>query len=548
MFKTILCIPPDYDHNYPPLGTPVLSAYLRKNGFPCSQLDLNLGYRDFLCRRVTGPAAGDSEGTKFFLEPLIWKFFTEQLKDKYYSAFLPRESDGFSPELPYGNNSNSSFYFSERLLSSELLWRYLEDAKENTFLQFYEESGIAARLEKESVRLLGISIISPSQSIPALTLGLYVKRMCPGVHVAAGGQWVTLYREALAGKKGLSRCFDSVIAFEGESALLGLAKRAAAGAGASGMLEGKDEDMDSLPCPDFDGLPLLDYDSCKEEISLTYETSRGCYWSKCAYCVDLPLPKPSYRKKDARLVVRDMKELKRKHGAQYLLFGDPGLSPRQMREISQRMLEERVKMGWWTMARLDPGFDRELFDLARSAGLRQVNFGFETACDRVSNLLDKGNQRERSSRIIRECAAAGIKVDLQTMVGLPGESFEDGMETVDFLVSHKESITHVTFNTYYLTPFNHVHNDPGKYGIEYDPRPHLPFAFMIPFRNTRGMDVERAGLLEKMYLSLMNKASAGGSAPPGAVAEGYVELSLNGETCRLRYSRDPATEEYAFAA
>jgi radical SAM superfamily enzyme YgiQ (UPF0313 family) len=286
----------------------------------------------------------------------------------------------------------------------------------------------------------------------------------------------------------------------------------------------------------------LDYDSCKEEISLTYETSRGCYWSKCAYCVDLPLPKPSYRAKDAGLVVRDMQELKQKYGAGYLLFGDPGLSPRQMRQISRLMLQERVKMGWWTMARLDPGFDRELFDLARAAGLRQVNFGFETACDRVSELLGKGNLRERSSRIIEACAAAGIKVNLQTMFGLPGESFEDGMDTVDFLVSHKKAISEVTFNNYYLTPSNHVYLDPAKYGIEYRRRPRLPFGFLIPFRNKNGMEIERADLLEKMYYSLLEPdgraAAQDAPVPDGSGREEYAELSLNGESCRLRYRRN----------
>ena len=540
MFKTILCIPPDYDHNYPPLGTPVLSAFLKKHGFPCSQLDLNLGYRDFLAARVTGPAAMDREERLFFLDPLLRKFFRENLKGKYYSSFLPKDGDGFFPALPYGNNTNSSFYFCERLLSSEHLWRYLEDAGENTFYQFYEEIGVAGILEKEGIRLLGISLISPSQTIAGLTLGLYIKKRLPGVHVAIGGQWVTLFREAIARRRGLSRCFDSVIAFEGESALLALARSLAAGKDAA-REPGREEDMDSLPCPDFDGLPLADYDAGKREISLTYETSRGCHWSKCAYCVDLPLPKPSYRRKNAAEVVKDMKELRRRYNARYLLFGDPGLSPRQMREISARMLEERVEMGWWTMARLDPGFDRGLFEMAHAAGLRQVNFGFETACDRVSVSLDKGNLRARSSRIIRDCAGAGITVDLQTMVGLPGESFEDGMDTVDFLISHKEFISHVTFNTYYLTPANHVYNNPAKYGIEYDPRPHLPFAFFIPFRNTRGMEMRRAELLEKLYHSLMRKNDrdkAGASVSPGPLEPGHVEFSLNNESCSLHYKRD----------
>ncbi len=564
MFKTILCIPPDYDHNYPPLGTPTLAAFLKKKGVACSQIDLNLGYRDFLACHVSGASALGREEQVFFLEPLLKKFFNQRLKGRYYSAFLPRAGDGIFPHLPYSNNTNSSFYFCERLLSSGHLWPYLEDKNENTFYQFYRDIGIISIIEKENIELLGISVISPTQAIASLTLGLYVKKKLPHVHVAIGGQWPTLYREAILQKRELFRCFDSVIVFEGESALYELIKRLEGKAGISAIpnvitgdivsgpsLARREEDMDELPCPDFDGLVLRDYDGSKGgQISLTFETSRGCYWSKCAYCVDLPLPKPTYRTKSAALVVNDMRALKQRYGAGYLLFGDPGLSPRQMREISRKMIDEHVEMEWWTMARLDPGFDRGLFDLAHAAGLQQVNFGFESASDRISSLLDKGNQRDRSSRIIRECAQAGIKVDLQTMLGLPGESFEDGLETIDFLVSHKEFISSVTFNTYYLTPGNYVHLNPAKYGIEYKKNLQLPFGFFIPFKNKNGLDMEQAYLLEKMYYSLMKKNSNNRpdiiSRLPPQSGEGYVEFALLGEFCRIRYQYDALTDTYAF--
>jgi hypothetical protein len=183
--------------------------------------------------------------------------------------------------------------------------------------------------------------------------------------------------------------------------------------------------------------------------------------------------------------------------------------------------------------------------------LRKINFGFESASDRVCGLLDKGNQRGRSSKIIKDCAEAGIEVDLQTMLGLPGERFEDALETIDFLVSHKQFISHVTFNTYYLTPFNHVYQDPLKYGIAYDARSSLPFGFFIPFENQNGMDMGQADLLERIYQSLIHKnpgnTSESPAGAPGPVSEGAVEFALNGESCRLRYRRDPATETYTFA-
>lgn len=561
-FNVLLCIPPDYDYNFPSLGTPALAGFLKKNGFRCDQIDLNLAYRDFLAHRVSGPADITLEERRFFSRHAVIKFFAKNLHSKYYSALLPRNIDGTASDLPYGNNTNSSFRFCERLLSSEYLFRYLEDKDENTFYQSYEEAGLLDEIEKRDVKLLGMSIISPTQAIPSLTLGLLVKRALPHIHVTIGGQWATLYRKEILKKRELFRCFDSLIAFEGETAICELARSLKAGIDIRPVpniilpdtdpcIEPKriDENMDLLPCPDFDGLPLKDYNGSDGKLSLTFETSRGCYWSKCAYCVDLPLPKPSYRRKSPALAVADIQELKRKYGAQYLFFGDPGLSPRQMREISQEMIRRGVKMGLWTMARLDPGFDRKLFDLAFTAGFKQINFGFESANDRVCAFLDKGNFRVRSSRIIKDCASAGIKVDLQTMLALPGETFEDALDTIDFLVEHKKFISHVTFNTYYLTPFNYVYQDPSRYGIEAEKDTDLPFRFFTPFRHKDGIDRIQAEILKKMHNTLIKDFAsddAKQASNSNQLNEGCVEFQLNGESCELRYRYDKAADTYTF--
>jgi anaerobic magnesium-protoporphyrin IX monomethyl ester cyclase len=550
MGKVLLCIPPDYDYNFPPLATPALCAFLKTNGINAFQADLNLAYREFLVDKIHSPGL-NRQAKRSLLRNVLKEFFAKKLKNRYYSNCLPRLSDEVSLSLPYENNSNSSFYFTERLLSSDFLFRYLEDSQENTFLQFYERQNLIRFLKKEAVNLLGISIISPSQAIAGLTLGLLVKKEFPRAHVNIGGQWPTLFRKEIIKRQDLFRCFDSLIVFEGETPLCELAKALESkrplkipnvilkGSSSDHSSSRTEEIMDSLPAPDFAGLPLSGYfGSQASSRSLTFETSRGCYWSKCAYCVDLPLPKPSYRFKSAELVVRDMKILQKKYKASNLMFGDPGLSPRQMLAISEEILRQRLKIGWWTMARLDPGFTRRIFDIAWRAGLTQINFGFESACDRICDLLDKGNHKVMSQRIIRDCSGSGIKVDLQTMIGLPNEKLTDGLETVDFLVTNKEFIDDVTFNVYYLTPSNHVYLDPGKYGVQYKRGQGLPFRFFTPFKNIRGMNNQDADLLQKIYLSLAFKARKKGIKNlkrKEMIKKGRLEFSLAQEDISLKY-------------
>ena len=559
MANVLLCIPPDYDYNFPPLATPALCAFLKKNKITASQIDLNLEYRGFLLKHIQGKDLSP-EMKNALLKDILWAFFNKKLQNRYYSDMLPRSSDKASLNLPYDNNSNSSFYFTERLLSNCHLFRYLEDRKENTFLQFYDKKGIISFLEKKKIDLVGISIISPSQAIPSLTLGLLIKKNLPRVHLNIGGQWPTLYCKEIIKKQDLFRCFDSVIVFEGETPLLKLAKSLKErripqipNLITEGNIEDfsscrKEENLDSLPPPDFTGLPLGRYlGSQRGHRSLTFESSRGCYWSKCAYCVDLPLPKPVYRVKSAGLVIRDIKELQRKYKAANLMFGDPGLSPRQMLKISRKIIKEVIKIDWWTMARLDPGFNRKIFDLAFKAGLRQINFGFESACDRVCDSLDKGNRQERSQRVIRDCSQAGIKVDLQTMIGLPGETLQDGLGTVDFLVTNKEFIDDVTFNVYYLTPANHIYFNPAKFGIQFNHDQILPFQFFLPFKNLRGMTNLDADLLHKIYLSLVfrkqqqQKKKTSIKKSRDIIDRGKLEFSLNEDKIILKYTHNRST-------
>jgi len=408
-------------------------------------------------------------------------------------------------------------------LSSKILEPYLKDEKENTFLQFYLKEKSINFFRDNKIDFLGISVLAPSQAIAALTLGNLVKENCPDIHVNIGGQWPTLYREAIARQKNLFRYFDSMIVFEGEIPLWRLVKALMSKKnycslpnvicpgtklrGQPFFFEG--ENMDALPCPDFAGLPLDQYDKSRNgQANLTYEMSRGCYWSKCTYCVDLPLPKPRYRRKSTQLIIRDIKELQKKHNARNLIMGDPSVSPLQLLEVSRAIIKNKIKINWWCFARLDPGFNKEVFQAAARAGLNKINFGFESASEKVCNRLDKGNVTARSMRVIKDCTAAGIMVSLQTMMGLPGETMDEVLKTIDFLLENKRNIAEAGFNAYYLTPENFIYRAPQKYGIKFKKNTDMPFRSFIPFENKQGMSQFETLQLWKVYEGLLHRGVA----------------------------------------
>lgn len=523
IIKTQLCIPPDYEYGVPPLGTPALVGYLKTHGFPVTQADYNIAYRDFLWGKVTVKLDKKLLRPTPILKHLLKKHFAEKLQNRYYSHLLPDESrdDLGMPFLAYNNNTNSSFYFTERLLASPNLLRYLNDVEENTFYQFFTERGVVEGIIKQGINLLGISVTSPSQVIPTFTLCNLVKKRNPKLKIILGGQWVSLYRNELVNRPDLVSLFDGFICFEGETPLARLIYTLQAEESLNCVPNliyradnrwvvsplSSQENLDQLPAPDFEGLPLKEYDASGHgKVTLPFEASRGCYWGRCDYCVDLPLPKPRYRRKTPALVVRDIKILLDRYPVTDLMFSDPALAPQQMKAVSEHLIAEGIKIKWWTMARCDSQFTEEIFALAAQAGCRKINFGFESANDRVCAFVHKGNHRETSLRVIHNCHNAGIEVYLQCMLGLPTETVQEGLDTVQFLIEHRQLISCITFNVYYLTPCNHVYNDPAHYGLEYKKDPALPFKFFTEFTPTGDMMTQaEAHNLQKLCWGLMDR-------------------------------------------
>src|SRR3990167_2870353 len=241
MLKTLLVIPPKYGIDYPPLGTPALLGYLKSKGVTAEQVDWNMEY----CSSFDSDNIDRSSVNPYF----------HLLPDKPVS------------ELPYDDNTYSSYFFTERLLSSPLLFQFINDSRENPFHRFILEKKLIDDIIKWKIGILGLSIISPSQVLFSFTLGHLLKQAGLEIHIVIGGQWVSLYRKEILKRKDFAEFFDTAIFFEGETPLLRLVHELS-NCGALSKVpnliykKGSDfvlsdshsiENLDELPSPDFDG-------------------------------------------------------------------------------------------------------------------------------------------------------------------------------------------------------------------------------------------------------------------------------------------------------
>jgi radical SAM superfamily enzyme YgiQ (UPF0313 family) len=193
-------------------------------------------------------------------------------------------------------------------------------------------------------------------------------------------------------------------------------------------------DLDLYPSPYLDD--TFDYSRMSEAIMLT---SRGCPHD-CIYCYT---PNAFKHKVSFHSIDRVIEEIKwiRKKGVKRLWFADPNISlkPTRLLEIFDRMLSEGLDMQIWLQTRADL-VNPEVMKMMKRVGVSTIAFGLESGSERVLAKLGKHISVERVAEAIKLAQNEKIEVELFTLFGLPHETFEDAVKTLEFMKANKVKI------------------------------------------------------------------------------------------------------------
>ncbi len=193
-------------------------------------------------------------------------------------------------------------------------------------------------------------------------------------------------------------------------------------------------DLDLYPSPYLDD--VFDYSCMREAIMLT---SRGCP-HHCIYCYT---PSAFKHKVSFHSVDRVIEEIRwiRKKGVRRLWFADPNISfkPARLIQLLDRMLAEGLETEIWLQTRADL-VNLDLIKKMKRAGVTTIAYGLESASERVMPTIDKHISIEKVAEAIRLAQSQGIEVELFTMFGLPHETFEDAVKTLEFVTKNNVKI------------------------------------------------------------------------------------------------------------
>jgi hypothetical protein len=191
-------------------------------------------------------------------------------------------------------------------------------------------------------------------------------------------------------------------------------------------------DIDSHPLPAFDLLPMERYAYVlMGERSVMLEGSRGCPY-RCTTCLKV-MYGPRYRKKSGATMIRDVRHAVERHGARNIVFIDMEFCVNRdaVEELCDFLARASYGLRWCCNTRADI-VDRDLLRRLRAGGCTLINYGVESGVQEVLDGIDKRLTLDQVERAIRWTQEEGIEALAFFMVGLPGETREQMLETRRF--------------------------------------------------------------------------------------------------------------------
>lgn len=193
-------------------------------------------------------------------------------------------------------------------------------------------------------------------------------------------------------------------------------------------------DIESLPYPAWD---LLNVRSSKRLPVLFVETSRGCPY-QCAYCTEVTFWNKPVRYRSVQRVIDEIRYCVEKYGINTFRFTDSCFSapPRRCGEICdaifERCINDSVPVRWSAYARIE-NLSPELIQKMKRSGCVALDVGLESGSREILHNINKNYDPEVAVSVAREVKEAGMVLNYNIIIGLPGETRDTLQKSMDLI-------------------------------------------------------------------------------------------------------------------
>ncbi|MFT7622545.1 MAG: anaerobic magnesium-protoporphyrin IX monomethyl ester cyclase [Myxococcota bacterium] len=306
-----------------------------------------------------------------------------------------------------------------------------------------------------------------------------LKEACPDTPIAVGGPWPdTMQKQCLEENPAV----DFAGAGDGEYIVRELVACLENGGNVSdvkgiawrtddGMIIVNDRapliyELDEVPFPARDLLDINEYAPSIGHYhrlpATTMIGQRGCR-HKCIFCHTNTWMRHGERYRSPENVVDEMMYLEKAYGVRDILFWDNNITENyeSIRRRCELLIERGSKLIWSGNSRADT-LDLDTAKLMKRAGCWKLLIGVESGVQKNLDELKKGETVASIERAIKICKQVGIRVFATFIFGVPGETFEDGLKTIEF--AKRLSPDYAKFNTMAAHPGTALHDTMDYYG------------------------------------------------------------------------------------
>jgi len=198
-------------------------------------------------------------------------------------------------------------------------------------------------------------------------------------------------------------------------------------------------ELDALPLPAYH---LLDLETIFSTIRhgifrhgkrvLPYMASRGCN-SSCTFCCRF-LGR-TFRHKKLSTIIDEITRIKKIHDVDEIYFEDDNIStdPAFFTQLLQTLtkLNLGINMKCANGLRADTIND-DILKIMKKAGNYWIGFGIESGSPKVLQLMKKGLDLNKTSDTIKKAKNLGFLVGSNMIIGYPGETEQDIIESYDY--------------------------------------------------------------------------------------------------------------------
>jgi anaerobic magnesium-protoporphyrin IX monomethyl ester cyclase len=306
-----------------------------------------------------------------------------------------------------------------------------------------------------------------------------IRKKLKNVFITVGGPYPVALQEKCLDD---SLDIDAVVTGEGEITMVEMIERLKKGKSLEGV-EGiayRDEmgikknparplitDVDSIPFPARELLgDAMDYvpppATYKRRPVAVIMTSRGCN-RRCIFCFQIDKErKYGIRYRSVENVMQEI-ELCLDQGYKEIKFIDDTLAADYDRamKIAKEIKRRKLDFTWFTSACVHQ-VDKPLLKAFKEAGCWAILFGAESGVQRNLNTIRKGITLDQIRTAVKTAKEAGLTVYTPFLFGLPGQTYEDGLKTIEFACELNPDIA----NFHALTPFpgTELYDNLEKYG------------------------------------------------------------------------------------